>query len=143
MHASVIEDTAIMASVNDAKRLATEQVGAGGRSKRTALRVAANSEDSLNFRSVGNLFSAAIDNRATTRRTMREFFSNLLGGHEYANPLAIGEAYAINKTARKGGTSLRIVRPEESFFGRSEAQIAQSVDHIKTMFPDATTPEAI
>lgn len=143
VHASVIEDTAIMASVNDAKRLATEQVGAGGRSKRTALRIAANSEDSLNFRSVGNLFSAAIDNRATTRRTMREFFSNLLGGHEYANPLAIGEAYAINKTARKGGTSLRIVRPEESFFGRSEAQIAQSVDHIKTMFPDATTPEAI
>ena len=127
--------------VKAAKGLAKQMGGKGAGSRKTALRLAAKSEDSLSHRSIGNLFKSATDTRSTSRRAVRELFSNLFGGSEYANPLLIGEAYALNKAARKGGVSLRIVRESEAFFGRSKAQIAESIEHIKTQFPSVTTAD--
>ena len=138
----VIEDKAIgLAKLEKAKNLSSAALGIPARSQKRALTEAGKAGDMLDYASMGNLYKQATSSNTTSRRAVRELFSNLFGGEQYANPTAIGEAYILTKYRAGAKPSLRVIKESDSFFGRSRVQIDNAVERATRDFPSATTKE--
>lgn len=138
----VIEDKAIgLAKLEKAKNLSNAALGIPARSQKRALTEAGKAGDMLDYASMGNLYKQATSPNTTSRRAVRELFSNLFGGEQYANPTAIGEAYILTKYRAGAKPSLRVIKESDSFFGRSRVQIDNAVERATRDFPSATTEE--